>query len=56
MGNRLHTPEQVAKILQVHHLTVLKFIKQKKLKAIKLGRVYRIKDKDLDSFLNKYYV
>ncbi|MBU1019343.1 MAG: helix-turn-helix domain-containing protein [Patescibacteria group bacterium] len=56
MGSRLMTPEQVAKILQVHHLTVLKFIKQKKLKAIKLGRIYRIKETDLDKFLDKYYV
>ncbi|PIP66691.1 excisionase [Candidatus Peregrinibacteria bacterium CG22_combo_CG10-13_8_21_14_all_44_10] len=56
MGNRLLTAEQVAKELQVHHLTVLKFIKQKKLKAIRLGRVYRIRETDLENFLNKYYL
>ncbi len=55
MGNRLMTAEQVAKELQVHHLTVLKLIKQKKLKAIRIGRVYRIRENDLDAFLNKYY-
>jgi len=55
MGNRLMTAEQVAKELQVHHLTVLKFIKQKKLKAIKLGRIYRIRERDLEAFLDKYY-
>lgn len=49
------TPEQVAKTLQVHHLTVLKLIKQKRLKAIKLGRVYRIRESDFESFLNKNY-
>ena len=46
------TAEQVAKILQVHPFTVLKFIKQGKLKASKLGRVYRIRRRDVDEFLD----
>ena len=45
------TPDQVAQILQVHPFTVLKFIKQGKLKASKLGRVYRIREGDLENFL-----
>lgn len=48
---RLLTPEQVADNLQLHHLTVLKFIKNKKLKSIKIGRVYRIREEDLQNFL-----
>jgi len=55
MGSNLMTPEQAAKVLQVHHLTVLKLIKNKKLRAIKLGRVYRIRESDFDSFLDKHY-
>lgn len=55
MGSNLMTPEQAAKVLQVHHLTVLKLIKQKKLRAIRLGRVYRIRESDFDSFLDKHY-
>lgn len=51
MIERLMTPEQVAEALQLHHLTVLKFIKEKKLKSIKLGRVYRISETDLNEFL-----
>ncbi len=47
------TAEQVAQILQVHPFTVLKFIKQGKLKASKLGRVYRIRKSDVDSFLDE---
>ncbi len=47
------TAEQVAHILQVHPFTVLKFIKQGKLKASKLGRVYRIRKSDVDSFLDE---
>lgn len=46
------TAEQVAKLLQVHPFTVLKFIKQKKLKAMKLGRMYRIRQSDVDAFLD----
>ena len=46
------TAEQVAQILQVHPFTVLKFIKQGKLKASKLGRVYRIRRSDVDKFLD----
>lgn len=51
MVERLLTPEQVAEALQLHHLTVLKFIKEKKLKSIKLGRVYRIRPEDFNEFL-----
>jgi len=53
MTTRLLTPEQVADSLQLHHLTVLKFIKNKKLKSIKLGRIYRIRVEDLEDFLQK---
>lgn len=45
------TTEQVASLLQVHPFTVLKFIKQGRLKGVKLGRVYRIKENDVKDFL-----
>lgn len=45
------TTEQVANILQVHPLTILKFIKQGKLKGVKIGRVYRIQESDVREFL-----
>lgn len=47
---RLLTPEEVANVLQLHHLTVLKLIKTKKLRAVKFGRVYRIREEDLEQF------
>lgn len=52
MEETILTVEQVAKILQVHPFTVLKFIKQGKLKAAKLGRVYRIRRSDVELFLD----
>ncbi len=48
---KFFTTEQVANILQVHPFTILKFIKNGKLKGIKLGRVYRIKESDVSEFL-----
>ena len=51
MPEKLLTSEQVAQILQVHPLTVLKYIKAGKLKGIKLGRVWRFREKDVEQFL-----
>lgn len=45
------TTEQVSNILQVHPFTILKFLRVGKLKGIKLGRVYRIKESDVHEFL-----
>lgn len=53
MSDKVLTPEQVGKILQIHPLTVLKYIKNKQIKASKLGRVYRIKENAIDDFLDK---
>ena len=53
MNEKFYTTEQVANILQVHPFTILKFIKQGKLKGIKLGRVYRIKESDVHLFLDE---
>jgi len=50
--DRLYTTEQVAKLLQIHPLTVLKYINSGKLRAIKLGRVYRVTETSLQKFLD----
>jgi excisionase family DNA binding protein len=51
MVKKLLTPEEVAEALQLHHLTVLKFIREKKIKSIKIGRIYRIREEDFEAFL-----
>jgi len=43
----MYTVEQVAKILDLHPKTVLRFIHQGALKAHKIGRAWRIKQEDL---------
>jgi excisionase family DNA binding protein len=51
MLDKLYTTEQVADLLQIHPLTVLKYIKVGRLRAVKLGRVYRITESALQKFL-----
>ena len=50
-NNSFYTVEQVAELLQVHWQTVLNYIKNGKLKALKLGKGYRIPKKELDDFI-----
>jgi len=45
-----YTIEEVAKMLKVAYLTVYRWIQSGKLKAIKAGKQYRIKQFDLNSF------
>lgn len=42
---------EVTEILQVHWQTVLTYIKEGKLKAVKIGRGYRVTKKDLEEFI-----
>ena len=51
------TPQEVADELQLNLLTIYRYIKYKKILAIRLGRTYRIHKKDLDIFIesNKTY-
>jgi len=47
VSNSFYTVESAAEKLDVHPRTVLRFINQKKLKAVKVGRQWRIKYSDL---------
>ena len=50
-NNQFLTVDQVAETLQVHWQTILNYIKSGKLKAIKLGKGYRIEKSEFDNFL-----
>jgi len=50
------TVNEVANILRVEHKTVRSLIKSGKLKAIRLGRVLRIREMHLEEFLEKQQV
>lgn len=53
MKDLVITVEEAAKLLHLHPFTVLKLIKAKRLKAVKIGRVYRIRESALDTFLDE---
>lgn len=46
-----YTVGQVAEKLQIHWQTVLSYIKSGKLRAVKLGRGYRIDPDDFNKFI-----
>jgi excisionase family DNA binding protein len=48
----VYTVEQVADILQVSVQTVRRLIKEKKLKAFRVGIQLRIKKEDLDEYMS----
>lgn len=52
-NNSFYTVEQVAELLQVHWQTVLNYIKSGKLKALRLGKGYRINKEDLGKFIKE---
>lgn len=52
--DQYYSIEEVAKMLKVAYLTVYRWIKAKKLNALKAGKQYRIKKEDLDTFLKAY--
>ena len=51
MNEKLLTPEQVAKRLQVTERTVYGWLRRGTLPALKLGRLWRIRPEDLEAFL-----
>lgn len=50
-NNEFLTVEQVANLLHVHWQTILNYIKNGKLNAIKLGKGYRISKAALNHFI-----
>lgn len=57
MAKALLTAREVANLLKLNILTVYEYIRKGRLKAVKLGRNYRVEEKDLDKFIesNKTY-
>jgi excisionase family DNA binding protein len=53
IDEKFYTPKQIAEILQVHQYTVLKWIREGKIRALKFGRVYRTTESELKTFLGQ---
>lgn len=54
MEERLLTPAQVADRLQVTEKTVYRWLDAGKLAGVKLGRLWRIREENLEDFLQKH--
>jgi excisionase family DNA binding protein len=53
LSNKLLTVNEVAKILRVSNMTVYRLVKGKQIPAIRVGKNYRIKETDVDKYLNR---
>ena len=51
VNEKFYTVQEVADLLQVHWQSVLNYIKNGKLKALKLGKGYRVSQESLDEFI-----
>jgi len=50
---KLYTVEEITEILKVTQRTLYNYIKSGSLKAIKIGKYWRVKHTDLQDFLDK---
>jgi len=52
-GLKLYNLEELSKILEVNKVTLRGYIEQGRLKAVKIGRSYRVTEEDLREFIIK---
>lgn len=50
---KVYTIEEVVELLHVTRRTVYSYIKEGKLKAVKIGKYWRVTEKNLEDFLSK---
>lgn len=51
--DKVYTVEEVAKILNIHPHTIRLWLKSGKLKGVKVGRYWRVKENQLQDFLKE---
>jgi excisionase family DNA binding protein len=56
MVSRLLTVAEVALVMRVSRMTVYRLIRRGQLKAIRVGRNYRVRENDLNSYLESQAV
>jgi excisionase family DNA binding protein len=52
---RLLTVNEVADLLRVSRMTVYRLIKEGDMAALRVGRSYRLREDDVDSYLSQRY-
>ncbi|MBU1143354.1 MAG: helix-turn-helix domain-containing protein [Firmicutes bacterium] len=50
---KLYTIEEITKILKISQRTLYNYIKNKSLKAVKIGKHWRVRQKDLQELIDK---
>lgn len=50
---KVYTLDEVAQLLNTTKKTLYTYIKSGKLKAVKIGKLWRVTNENLDDFLNK---
>lgn len=53
MAMKVYTIEEIVELLHVTRRTVYTYIKEGKLKAAKIGKYWRVTEKNLEDFLSK---
>ncbi|MEO7803148.1 MAG: helix-turn-helix domain-containing protein [Actinomycetota bacterium] len=51
VGERLLTVGEVASLMRVSNMTVYRLIKSQKLPALRVGKNYRIRESDMETYL-----
>jgi excisionase family DNA binding protein len=52
-AEKLYTPEGAAEVLMVNPETVRLWLRTGKLKGVKVGRLWRVRESDLEAFLKR---
>ena len=52
-GDRLLTVSEVADVMRVSNMTVYRLIKSGQLPAVRVGKNYRIRESDVDTYLSE---
>jgi excisionase family DNA binding protein len=52
-GDRLLTVSEVAAVMRVSNMTVYRLIKSGQLAALRVGKNYRIRESDMNQYLNE---
>jgi len=51
METKTYTLQEIAEILKISEITIYRYIKKGKIKAIKIGKKWRIKSEELERIL-----
>ncbi len=54
--NRFMTVAEVAELMRVSTMTVYRLIKSGELPAVRVGKSYRIRERDIDTYLSASYL